>query len=172
MINDHNESFLHCRPKHDDVIEWKHLRVTGHLWGEIHRSTVNSPHKGQWRSALMFSLTCVWINGWVNTREAGDLRCYRAHYDVTVMSAANRHMMYSIFISWNMHIVSFLHSCRLIAHAFHGCFTDIGTRQAYPEGHWLNRPPPNRGIHHGFLCSTLKYPCPKVNARLFHSPLA
>ena len=28
---------------------------------------------------------CVWINGWVNNREAGDLRCYRAHYDVTVM---------------------------------------------------------------------------------------
>ena len=24
-------------------------------------------------------------NGWVNIREAGDLRCYRAHYDVIVM---------------------------------------------------------------------------------------
>ena len=32
-----------------------------------------------------FSLICVWINGWVNNREAGDLRRYRAHYDVTVM---------------------------------------------------------------------------------------
>ena len=47
---------------------------------------VNSPHKGQWRGALVFSLICVWINGWVNNREAGDLRRYRAHYDVTVMS--------------------------------------------------------------------------------------
>ena len=46
---------------------------------------VNSPHKGQWRGALMFSLICVWINGWVNNREAGDLRRYRGHYDVTVM---------------------------------------------------------------------------------------
>ena len=44
---------------------------------------VNSPHKGQWRGALMFSLICVWINGWVNNPEAGDLRRYRAHYDVT-----------------------------------------------------------------------------------------
>ena len=35
---------------------------------------VNSPHKGQWRGAWMFSLICVWINGWVNNREAGDLR--------------------------------------------------------------------------------------------------
>ena len=46
------------------------------------------PQKGQWRGALMFSLICTWINGWVNNREAGDLRRYRAHYDVTVMVVA------------------------------------------------------------------------------------
>ena len=51
----------------------------------IHRSPVNSPHKGQWRGALMFSLICAWINGWVNNHEAGDLRRHRAHYDVTAM---------------------------------------------------------------------------------------
>ena len=33
----------------------------------------------------MFSLICVWINGAVNNREAGDLRHYRGHYDVIVM---------------------------------------------------------------------------------------
>ena len=46
---------------------------------------VNSPHKGQGRGALMFSLICVWINGWVNNREAGDFRRHRGHYDVNVM---------------------------------------------------------------------------------------
>ena len=51
----------------------------------IHRPPVNSPHKGQWRGASVFSLICAWINGWVNTREAGYLRRYRAYYDVTVM---------------------------------------------------------------------------------------
>ena len=51
----------------------------------IHRSPVNSPHKGQWRGALMFSLICASIDGCVNNREAGDLRRHRAHYDVTVM---------------------------------------------------------------------------------------
>ena len=51
----------------------------------IHRSPVNSPRKGQWRGALMFSLICVWINSWVNNREAGDLRHHRAHYDVIVV---------------------------------------------------------------------------------------
>ena len=44
-----------------------------------------SPHKGQWRGALMFSLICAWINGWGNNDEGGDLRRHRAHYDVIVM---------------------------------------------------------------------------------------
>ena len=46
---------------------------------------VNSPHKGQWREALMFSLICAWINDWVNNREAGDLRRHRSHFDVNIM---------------------------------------------------------------------------------------
>ena len=49
------------------------------------RWPVNSPHKGQWPGALMFSLICAWINGWVNSGEAGDLRRHCAHYNVTVM---------------------------------------------------------------------------------------
>ena len=50
-----------------------------------HRSLVTSSYKGQWRGALIFSLICARINGWVNNREAGDLKCNHAHYDVTVM---------------------------------------------------------------------------------------
>ena len=50
---------------------------------------VNSPHKGQWRGALMFSLIYAWINDWVNNREAGDLRRRRGHYDVIVMHKKN-----------------------------------------------------------------------------------
>ena len=45
------------------------------------KQAMNSPPKGQWHGILMFSLICVWINN----REAGDLRPYRAHYYVTVM---------------------------------------------------------------------------------------
>ena len=70
---------------HDDVIKWKHFPRYWPFARGIHRSPVNSPHKGQWRGALMFYLICVWINVWVNNREAGDLRPYRAHYDVIVM---------------------------------------------------------------------------------------
>ena len=68
---------------------WRHqLETFPRYWPfvrGIHWSPVNSPHKGQWRGALMFSLICAWINGWVNNREAGDLRRHLAHYDVTVM---------------------------------------------------------------------------------------
>ena len=74
---------------HDDVIKWKHFPRNWPFVRGIHRSPVNFPHKGQWRGALMFSLVCVWINDWVNNRDAGDLRRYRAHYDVIVMRFMN-----------------------------------------------------------------------------------
>ena len=48
-------------------------------------SPVNSPHKDQWRGALMLTLICAWRNCWVNNCKAGDFRHHRAHYDVTVM---------------------------------------------------------------------------------------
>ena len=70
---------------HDDVIKWKHFPRCWPFVRGIHRSPGKTPHKGQWRWSLMLSLICVWINGWVNNREAGDLSRYRAHYDVTVM---------------------------------------------------------------------------------------
>ena len=70
---------------HDDVIKWTHFPRYWPFVRGIHQSPVNSPHKGQWRGALMFSLACAWINGWVNNREAGDLMRHRAHYDLTVM---------------------------------------------------------------------------------------
>ena len=76
---------LHSYVHHDDVIKWRHFPRYWPFVRGIHRSPVNSPHKGQWRGALMFSLTCTWINGCVNNCEAGDLRCHRAHYDVIVM---------------------------------------------------------------------------------------
>ena len=70
---------------HDDIIKWKHFP---HYWSfvrGIHWSPVNSPHKGLWRGALMLSLIWAWISGWINNREAGNLRRLLAHYDVIVM---------------------------------------------------------------------------------------
>ena len=85
---------------HDDVIKWEHfLRYRPFVRG-IHRSPVNSPRKGQWRGALMFSLIRAWTNGWVNNRDTGDLRHHRAHYDVTVMWTPLAWSMAHTRVSW------------------------------------------------------------------------
>ena len=67
---------------HDDVIKWKHFPC---YWPfmRIHRSAVNSPHKGKWRVALMFSLIYAWTNGWV--KNWYPVIWDGLHYDVTVM---------------------------------------------------------------------------------------
>ena len=66
---------------HDDVNKWKHFPPYWPFVRGIHRSKVSDAE------LLMFSLIRVWINGWVNNREADDLRRYRAHYDVIVMTS-------------------------------------------------------------------------------------
>ena len=44
---------------HDDVIKWYHFpRYCPSVRG-IHWSPVDSPHKGQWRGAVIFSLMCA-----------------------------------------------------------------------------------------------------------------
>ena len=109
---------------HDDVIKWKQFSRNWPFVRRIHRSPVISPHKGQWRGALMFSLICAWINDWVNNREAGDLRRHRDHYYVIVMSCVFQtvtftdaastvqfgilwstrcHFIFSAMISWYWH---------------------------------------------------------------------
>ena len=54
----------------------------------------NSPGtKGQWRGTLMLTLSCARIKGWINNREAGDLRRHSAHCDVIVVA----HMSTNVF---------------------------------------------------------------------------
>ena len=94
--------------KHDDVIKWKHFPRYWPFVRGIQRSPVNSPHQDQWRGALVFFLICARINGWVNNRDAGDLRRCRAHYDVIVMGASpgvrrcHTAMSYQVSQSWQM----------------------------------------------------------------------
>ena len=71
----------HFRIYEDDVIKWKYFPCRWPFMRVIHWS----PHKDQWRGALMFSLICPWMNDWVNNRESGHLRRHRAHYDTTLM---------------------------------------------------------------------------------------
>ena len=105
---------------HNDVIKWMHCPRYWPFVRGIHRSTGNSPHKGQWRGALIFSLICAWLNGWTNNRDGGDLRRHRAPLDVIVVTYLLRiistkwwEMQITIYftskqpsISRNIHILS------------------------------------------------------------------
>ena len=109
---------------HDDVIKWKHILCYWPFVRGTHRSPVISPHKGQWRGALLFSLIYAWINGWVNHGEASDFRRHLAHYDVTVMrnlralSATWRHpihtksrQMSAYWIHFKQHLLNYSPHC-------------------------------------------------------------
>ena len=77
---------------HDDVIKWKHFP---HYWSFL--CWGNSPVTGELTSqgpvtrSFEFSSLCGWTNGWVNNRNAGDLRRDRAQYDVIVMCPIHIH---------------------------------------------------------------------------------
>ena len=66
----------------------------------------NSPVHGEFPAQRpVFSLICVWINGWVNNREAGDLRRHCSHYDVIVMdicvvSRSSYEIVYYLYVVW------------------------------------------------------------------------
>ena len=66
------------------------FRVTGPLCGEFTGPREFPAQRPVTRSFDVL-LICVWINGWVNNREAGDLRRNQAHYDVIVMATLKRH---------------------------------------------------------------------------------
>ena len=75
---------------HEDVIQWKHFPRYWPFVRGIHRWPVNSPNKGRWRGSLMFSLICARINGWVNNREAGDLRRHSVENHVCLSHVTQR----------------------------------------------------------------------------------
>ena len=59
------------------------------------KSTVKGEFPAQRPVTWIFDVffICAWLNGWVNTREAGELRRHRAHYDVIVMQLVMRFYM-------------------------------------------------------------------------------
>ena len=65
----------YCLFVHDDVIIWKHFPLYWPFVRGIHRSPVNSSHKGQWRGALSFD---VFFDLGLNERLSNGLRHHRA----------------------------------------------------------------------------------------------
>ena len=153
------------------------------LCGGIHRSPVNSPHKGQWRETLMFSFICAWTNGWVTNRDAGDLGHNRAHYDVTAIcflvpieACTMINTKYKITFKYpvNAHYDSL---CNLknglvpthISHHTYNklaeCTTDIPARKyTYLWGHWRRKTIYKACVSNYIIqywVDVITYPCPR-----------
>ena len=80
--------------------------------------TANSPHKGQWHGAFMFSLICARKTGWVNNREAGVWRRRGAHYDVIVMISVTSLALHSRPVSIHDDVTTqrhFKHHCPFVS---------------------------------------------------------
>ena len=86
-----------CTEGADSSGKWHHLtssnensfRVTGPLWGEFTDPGEFPEQRPVTRSFDVFFGLCL-NNGWVNNREAGDLRRHGAHYDVIVLTSLGR----------------------------------------------------------------------------------
>ena len=74
------------RQLHDDVIKWKHFPRYWRFVLGIHRTPGEFPTQRPVTRSFDFFFIYARITGWVNNREAGDLRRHRVHCDVTVMS--------------------------------------------------------------------------------------
>ena len=85
-------------PLRDDVIKWKHFPRYWPFVKGIRRSSMNSPHKSQWRGASVFSLICAWANDGANNRDDGNLRPHGAYNGVTLM----RHWWITADTIWKM----------------------------------------------------------------------
>ena len=118
---------------HDDVIKWKHFPRYWPFVRRIHRSRMKSPHKGQWRGALMFSLICVQINGWVNNREVGDLRRHHAHYDVIIMLQKRSKTQHFISLQWPRCSIYILLVCELFKSII---YADVWSLWFSKHRHW------------------------------------
>ena len=93
---------------HDDVIKWKHFPRYWPFVRGIHRWPVNSPHKGQWRGALMFSLMCLnkrlskqWWGRWF---QAPSCPLWRRCNDN--MLSRNLFKLRFVLLCWNIFCIS------------------------------------------------------------------
>ena len=113
---------------HDDVIKWKHFPRYWPFVRGIHRSPVNSPHKGQWRRALMFSSICASINVWVNQSwgrwfETPSRSLWRHFNEVTNTLLFPYIYTYTYILQWFIPIYIHILQWYLLMYKYHNIFT-------------------------------------------------
>ena len=94
--------------------------VTGPLCGEFTGQQWIPRTKASDAELWCFLRSTPWINGWVNNREAGDLRYHHPHYDVTMMMSlihAQKHVHHMQNI-WRISLLPSTIVFRLVANIF------------------------------------------------------
>ena len=92
----------------------------------------------------MFSLICAWINGWVNNREADNLRRHCAHFDVTVMDGCRS--LLAGCVSLYREQVSPIHSSQWIHDSVYPRLLQKRPNSAFHSLHFRNGSSPLRDI--------------------------
>ena len=83
------------------------FRVTGHLGGEFTSPGEFPTQRPVTQSFDVFFDLCP-NNGWVNNREAGDLRRYRAHCDIIVIDLLSRTQPWCFPNRFSIKCISFI----------------------------------------------------------------
>ena len=121
----------------DDVIKWKHFPRYWPFVRGIHRSPVNSPHKGQWRGTLMVFFICVWINGWVNQSWGWWLQAPSRplwhHCNVQAPNAWNNFPCQ--LLRWEFVNMMIIHNILALQHAF-VCWNNVAKLRSHDSLHF------------------------------------
>ena len=114
------------------------LRVTDPLCGEFSGHRWITLTKASGAELWNFLWSAPWINGWVDNREAGNLRRHRAQYDVIVMKYG-----YINCMTWGK--IIWLYNHNMTKHNL--TVADSMKYRAYSrDGHFLVVPVPTAGI--------------------------
>ena len=71
---------LNCRYSHDDIIKCTHLPRQWPFVRGIHRSPVDSPHKGHVTGTFDVPFLLIRTDGWTNTRLTGNSRRHDSQF--------------------------------------------------------------------------------------------
>ena len=84
----------------------------------IHQSPVNSPHKGQWRGAFIFSLICNRINSWVKKLwcwwfETPSCPLWRHRYDCCILISTSLKFIPKSSVNYKTTVAEIMVWCRI-----------------------------------------------------------
>ena len=90
------------------------LCITGHLCGEFTGPRWIPHTKASDAELWCFFLICIWINGCVNNRDAGDLRRHRTHHDIIVMLYQNTETWTRWMLFYQYHSLMHFHQTTVL----------------------------------------------------------